>query len=699
MLALAATVLAARAAAQAHGCVATIGKVAVEPGGVNAIPSRVTAWLDARGADDGDVRAVVAERRRAGRRRHGDGHRGVVDARDRVRRRRWPRPGRGCSTAAPVLSAPVPGTTPASSPPPGISTAMLFVRNPTGVSHSPAEHAETRRLPGRRRGADRRARASWPVSGRDDRRWRRARAGCPSGCRARRPARGRPTGGSPPSTPAQPAPATPSGCPAWCCPGWPTPTATPSTARCAAAPTRGGGTFWTWRERMYAVAARLDPDTTSRWPAPSTPRWRWPAITCVGEFHYLHHGPAARRTPTRTRWARRWSGGRARPASGSPCSTPATSPAGSTGDGHTPLDARAAAVLRRHASSAGPSAWRALRADAGDAGRRGDPLGARGAARELGAWSARAEGTPLHVHLSEQPAENDACPRRSTAARRPRCCRRTALLGPRTTAVHATHLTADDIALLGAHRHHVLLLPDHRARPRRRHRPGPRPARRRVPAVASARDQHAVIDLFEEARGLEMHERLVVAAARPVPPRRAARARPRAAREPRLARRRPASRPVRAPTRGGPAGPPRTAGSDPAQIAADRHRGRRPHGRGRRPGGRHRGPAPSRRRRRAARRTPSAALWEDAMTTTAGHRHRRAGHVRRHARRPDRSSACCTTPRSWSTAAGCVDGPAARAPAADRGSTWGAEPSCRGSWTPTPTWCSPGTGRRSSPPG
>ena len=51
------------------------------------------------------------------------------------------------------------------------------------------------------------------------------------------------------------------GCPAWCCPASRTPTRTPSTARCAAAPTTRGGTFWTWRERMYAVAGRLDPDS------------------------------------------------------------------------------------------------------------------------------------------------------------------------------------------------------------------------------------------------------------------------------------------------------------------------------------------------------------------------------------------------------------------------------------------------------
>jgi N-carbamoyl-L-amino-acid hydrolase len=138
MLALASTVLAARAAAQAHGCVATVGKVAVEPGGVNAIPSRVTAWLDARGPFDGNVRKVVAS----------VGAQAGVEPLEES----WtPETAFDAGLAAdlsrvldeaPVLStgaghdAGVLATA-------GLSTAMLFVRNPTGVSHSPAEHAGT----------------------------------------------------------------------------------------------------------------------------------------------------------------------------------------------------------------------------------------------------------------------------------------------------------------------------------------------------------------------------------------------------------------------------------------------------------------------------------------------------------------------------------------------------------------------------
>ena len=61
MLGYARAVLTARSAAQAHGCLATMGKVVVQPGGVNAIPSAVTGWLDARGADEQAVRAAVAQ--------------------------------------------------------------------------------------------------------------------------------------------------------------------------------------------------------------------------------------------------------------------------------------------------------------------------------------------------------------------------------------------------------------------------------------------------------------------------------------------------------------------------------------------------------------------------------------------------------------------------------------------------------------
>jgi N-carbamoyl-L-amino-acid hydrolase len=120
--------------------VATVGKVVVEPGGVNAIPSHVTAWLDARGADEGAVRETVA---------------GVVAGAQALGgnavEESWTPPTRfdagltrrlrGILPDAPLLGTGA-GHDAGILATHGLPTAMLFVRNPTGISHSPAEHAE-----------------------------------------------------------------------------------------------------------------------------------------------------------------------------------------------------------------------------------------------------------------------------------------------------------------------------------------------------------------------------------------------------------------------------------------------------------------------------------------------------------------------------------------------------------------------------
>ena len=145
MLPFAHTVLAARAAAERHDAVATMGKLRVTPNGVNAIPSAVQAWLDTRAPDDAAVRATVAEIRAAAEEaagRHGvevgmaeESYTEVVDfhaaLRDRLVKTLGDPPAlpTGAGHDAGILSAQVP-------------TAMLFVRNPTGVSHAPEEHAE-----------------------------------------------------------------------------------------------------------------------------------------------------------------------------------------------------------------------------------------------------------------------------------------------------------------------------------------------------------------------------------------------------------------------------------------------------------------------------------------------------------------------------------------------------------------------------
>ncbi|MEV0442255.1 allantoate amidohydrolase [Streptomyces spectabilis] len=149
MLSYAETVLAARREAELAGAVATFGKISVEPNGVNAIPSLVRGWLDSRAADQDTLDTVVTAVEKAAREyadRHGvdlavvrESFTPVIEFEHALRDelgailrgrtgREVPVLGTGAGHDAGILSASVP-------------TAMLFVRNPTGVSHSPAEHA------------------------------------------------------------------------------------------------------------------------------------------------------------------------------------------------------------------------------------------------------------------------------------------------------------------------------------------------------------------------------------------------------------------------------------------------------------------------------------------------------------------------------------------------------------------------------
>ncbi|MBB6628314.1 allantoate amidohydrolase [Nocardioides sp. KIGAM211] len=148
MLTYAMTALAANKQARLAGQRATFGRIDVAPNGTNAIPSRVTAWLDARcSTDDGLAALVEAISAQATDRAGRDGTALEVTAEsvsssvafDPALARAiaadheggdWPVIPTMAGHDAGILSAA------------GIPTAMLFVRNPTGVSHSPAEHAE-----------------------------------------------------------------------------------------------------------------------------------------------------------------------------------------------------------------------------------------------------------------------------------------------------------------------------------------------------------------------------------------------------------------------------------------------------------------------------------------------------------------------------------------------------------------------------
>lgn len=263
----------------------------------------------------------------------------------------------------------------------------------------------------------------------------------------------------------------------------------------------GGGDFWTWRERMYAVAARLDPDTYLALARATYAEMALAGITAVGEFHYLHHDPSGRPYADPNvmgealRQAARDAGIRLTLLDACYLT------GGLNAHGHLPLD-----PVQRRFADADAEAWAtrqaALREDATT--RVGAAIHSVRAVPEAALPAVAAATGPLHVHLSEQPAENDVC--LAYYGRTP-----TALLADagavseRTTAVHATHLTSDDIALLGGST--ACFCPT----TERDLADGIGPANALADAgvgLSLGTDQHAVTDMFEEARGLELDERL-----------------------------------------------------------------------------------------------------------------------------------------------------------------------------------------------
>ncbi|MGM1064446.1 formimidoylglutamate deiminase [Saccharothrix sp. Mg75] len=255
----------------------------------------------------------------------------------------------------------------------------------------------------------------------------------------------------------------------------------------------GGGTFWTWRDAMYELADRLTPDSYLRLARAVYAEMAVAGVTAVGEFHYLHAGgnemaealrQAARDAGVRITLldACYLAGGIGEPVRGVQAKF-------SDGTGDRWLDRVAA-----------------LRAD--DGMRIGTAIhSVRAVPRELlplvaGAFPDR----PLHVHLSEQPAENRACLDAYGLTPTGLLAEAGALTG-RTTAVHGTHLTPEDISLLGGASSGVCFCPTTEADLA----DGIGPARELADAgspLSLGSDQHAVVDLLAEARALEHGERL-----------------------------------------------------------------------------------------------------------------------------------------------------------------------------------------------
>jgi len=267
----------------------------------------------------------------------------------------------------------------------------------------------------------------------------------------------------------------------------------------------GGGTFWTWREGMYRLAGALDPDRYFRLARAVYAEMALAGISVVGEFHYLHHAPGGRPYGEANAFGQALLAAAVEAGIRITLLDTCYLAGGLDADGYRPLDA-----VQQRFADAGALEWadRVSSLQPTDRARIGAAVHSVRAVPEaalaqvIGAFP----GRPLHVHLSEQPAENEA-----TLARFG--CTPTELLsrhgfgGPLHTAVHATHLTPSDLGRLGSGRTNISFCPS----TERDLADGLGPARALADAGAAitlGTDQNAVIDLLAEAQALEQDERL-----------------------------------------------------------------------------------------------------------------------------------------------------------------------------------------------
>jgi formiminoglutamate deiminase len=261
----------------------------------------------------------------------------------------------------------------------------------------------------------------------------------------------------------------------------------------------GRGSFWTWREHMYAIAGRLDPDGYHALARAVFAEMALAGISTVGEFHYLHHGPDGIAYADPNEMGHRLIA--AAEEAGIRITLLDTVYLTSTVDGRG-LDG-----VQRRFGDGTVDAWAARVAELKSA-----PHARIGAAAHSvravppDALRQLAERPLVHVHLSEQRAENEAC--QAVHGCSPTVLLdRAGLVGPGLTAVHATHLADEDRVLLGDQAAGVCLCPT-----TERDLADGLPTARALADAGSplclGSDSHAIIDLFEEARAVELDERL-----------------------------------------------------------------------------------------------------------------------------------------------------------------------------------------------
>lgn len=275
----------------------------------------------------------------------------------------------------------------------------------------------------------------------------------------------------------------------------------------------GGKTFWGWREQMFALASRLNPDTYYALARAVFAEMAVSGITTVGEFHYVHHRPDAEpaaKPPSRSYTDPNAMGtvllDAARAAGIRITLLDTCYLTGGLGpDGPLPL-----ACAQRRFSDGSAQHWAQrmhLLEDRSDARIGAAIHSVRAvAAGDIAAMMHEVGTRPLHVHLSEQIQENVAC-ERAYGMSPTRLLDELGVLSPATTVVHATHVDSADIGLLGAAGVAVSMCPT----TERDLADGIGPARDLADAgttLTVGSDSNVVVDLLEEARALEMNERL-----------------------------------------------------------------------------------------------------------------------------------------------------------------------------------------------
>lgn len=264
------------------------------------------------------------------------------------------------------------------------------------------------------------------------------------------------------------------------------------------------GTFWTWREQMYRLADRLDPDSYRDLATAAFAEMVLCGYTAVGEFHYLHHDRDG--TPYADR---------------NEMGTATIEAAEAAGIRLTLLDTcylqadMASTSLQgaqRRFGDRGVGQWidridalhstRSARVGAAIHSVRTVDLGSMSAVAD----AAAARGYVVHSHVSEQPGENAQCAA-AYGCTPTELLDRAGVLNERFTAVHATHLGARDVALL--QRHAVTCCVCATTERDLADGIGPTAAFRdaRIP-IAIGSDSHAIVDPFEETRAIELDERL-----------------------------------------------------------------------------------------------------------------------------------------------------------------------------------------------